>query len=82
MFAAAAEPPRLDGNHLAMIETPCIKVCMLDERSGLCLGCGRTIDEIAGWGAMTDAERKQVMAELPARRAAASLPADAPATTG
>ncbi|MGB8081486.1 MAG: DUF1289 domain-containing protein [Pseudolabrys sp.] len=27
-----------------MIETPCVKVCTLDARMGLCLGCGRTVD--------------------------------------
>jgi predicted Fe-S protein YdhL (DUF1289 family) len=54
-----------------MIESPCIKICTLDARSGLCLGCGRTIDEIARWTAMSAAERARVMRELLARRAAA-----------
>jgi predicted Fe-S protein YdhL (DUF1289 family) len=53
-----------------MIESPCIKICTLDARSGLCLGCGRTIDEIARWTAMSDAERDRVMNELPWRLAA------------
>jgi uncharacterized protein len=53
-----------------MIESPCIKICTLDARSGLCLGCGRTIDEIARWTAMSDAERGRVMNELPWRLAA------------
>ena len=52
-----------------MIESPCIKICTLDARSGLCLGCGRTIDEIARWAAMSEPERALIMAELPARRA-------------
>lgn len=52
---------------IAMIETPCIKVCTLDARSRLCLGCGRTIDEIAAWRTMSAAERKRVMDLLPAR---------------
>jgi predicted Fe-S protein YdhL (DUF1289 family) len=64
-----------------MIETPCLKICTLDARSGLCLGCGRTIDEIAGWAAMSAAERRRVMAELPARLAA-HKPAEARAATG
>ena len=55
-----------------MIESPCVKICTLDARSGLCLGCGRTIDEIARWTAMSDEERTRVMAELPARLAAAA----------
>jgi predicted Fe-S protein YdhL (DUF1289 family) len=48
-----------------MIETPCVKVCTLDARTGLCLGCGRTVDEIARWTAMSPSERAQVMRELP-----------------
>ena len=53
-----------------MIETPCVKVCALDARTGLCLGCGRTVDEIARWAAMDASERSQVMRELPDRFAA------------
>ncbi len=37
-------------------ESPCIKVCQLDLDSR-CLGCGRTIDEIRDWSAMTHAQR-------------------------
>lgn len=55
-----------------MIETPCIQVCTLDPRTDLCRGCGRTIDEVAGWSRMTAEERRRIMAELPARRAAAA----------
>ena len=50
-----------------MVESPCIKICTLDARSGLCLGCGRTIDEIAQWTTMSAEERRRVMAELPVR---------------
>ena len=53
-----------------MIESPCVQICTLDARSGICLGCGRTVDEIAGWIAMSAAERSRVMKELPARLAA------------
>ena len=53
-----------------MIETPCVKVCTLDARARLCLGCGRTVDEIAGWTAMSADERSRIMADLPARLAA------------
>ena len=51
-----------------MIETPCVKICTLDARQGLCLGCGRTIDEIARWGSLSAAERSRIMNELPERR--------------
>jgi predicted Fe-S protein YdhL (DUF1289 family) len=52
----------------APIKTPCIKVCVVDGESGLCLGCYRTLQEVAGWAAFTDAEREALMAELPERR--------------
>ena len=40
----------------------------MDPARGLCLGCARTLDEIARWGAMTDAERDRVLKELPYRK--------------
>jgi predicted Fe-S protein YdhL (DUF1289 family) len=52
-----------------MIETPCIKICTLDARQGFCLGCGRTVDEIANWAAMSAGERRRIMGELPERQA-------------
>ena len=64
------------------IETPCIAVCMMDPKSGLCFGCGRTLPEIARWHRIDNAERLAIMAKLPARKAAAGLPALAPAARG
>jgi predicted Fe-S protein YdhL (DUF1289 family) len=55
-------------------DTPCIAVCMIDPRSNLCLGCGRTLPEIARWHRMDSAERQAVMATLPQRMADAGLP--------
>jgi predicted Fe-S protein YdhL (DUF1289 family) len=49
------------------IDSPCIQVCILDPRSGLCRGCGRTLDEIARWTSFSDAERARVIGMLPAR---------------
>jgi predicted Fe-S protein YdhL (DUF1289 family) len=40
----------------------------MEPQSGLCQGCLRTLDEIARWGAMTDAERERVLAALVARK--------------
>jgi predicted Fe-S protein YdhL (DUF1289 family) len=54
-------------------DTPCIAVCMIDPRTKLCFGCGRTLPEIARWHAMTSAERLAVMGLLPARMAEAGL---------
>jgi len=47
---------------------------MIDPKTGLCFGCGRTLPEIARWGRMDRAERLAVMALLPARMMDAGLP--------
>ena len=39
------------------VASPCIQVCAVDAASGLCLGCRRTLAEIAGWSRLTEAER-------------------------
>jgi uncharacterized protein len=49
------------------IETPCIKVCDIDSRTGVCAGCSRTLDEIASWASYTHSERRAIMRTLPAR---------------
>lgn len=54
-------------------ETPCIAVCMMDPKTKLCFGCGRTLPEIARWHRMETAERLAVMEGLAARMAAAGL---------
>ena len=61
------------------IETPCIAVCMIDPKTGLCFGCGRTLPEIARWHRIGRVERVAIMELLPARMAEAGLPALAPA---
>jgi hypothetical protein len=53
----------------AGIETPCIQVCVIDPRSGFCIGCGRTGAEIAAWPELTVDQRRTVMATLPDRLA-------------
>jgi predicted Fe-S protein YdhL (DUF1289 family) len=64
-----------------MIESPCVNICMLEPNAKVCVGCGRTIDEIARWSTMTAADRSRVMSELPARLAA-SKAANAKTATG
>ena len=51
------------------LDSPCIDVCTLDAATQSCLGCGRTLDEIEGWVAFTDAERAAINAALASRRA-------------
>ena len=53
------------------VPSPCINVCQMDAGSGWCAGCLRTLDEIAAWSGMDDAEKTAVWEHLQARRAAA-----------
>ena len=53
------------------MQSPCIKVCVIDAATRLCSGCGRTLDEIARWGSMSDADRARIMSLLPERLAGA-----------
>jgi uncharacterized protein len=52
-----------------IVESPCVKTCIVDPGSRLCVGCLRTIDEITAWSRMTPEERQAVMAALPTRAA-------------
>ena len=47
--------------------TPCVRVCLIDPETGLCEGCGRTRDEVAEWGRMTEEERLAIMRGLEER---------------
>jgi hypothetical protein len=51
------------------LETPCIDVCEINPATGLCVGCKRSLDEIAAWASLSPAERRRIMAELGARDA-------------
>ena len=50
------------------VQSPCIDVCRMDAKSGLCEGCLRTVDEIAGWAAATDDARHLILAAIAQRR--------------
>jgi predicted Fe-S protein YdhL (DUF1289 family) len=52
------------------VPSPCISVCVLDPDGALCVGCYRTLDEIAAWGALDADAKRRVLASLPARAAA------------
>jgi predicted Fe-S protein YdhL (DUF1289 family) len=51
-----------------LVETPCLGICRIAPDDQLCVGCARTIEEIARWTAMSDAERRAIMDVLPDRR--------------
>jgi predicted Fe-S protein YdhL (DUF1289 family) len=61
-LAATASPARL-----AAPASPCIDVCRMDAASGLCVGCRRTLAEIAGWSGFSDDEKRGVVAAITQR---------------
>jgi len=50
------------------VPSPCTSVCRMNERSGLCEGCVRTIDEIAAWSTLSDDDKRAVWVLLEQRR--------------
>jgi predicted Fe-S protein YdhL (DUF1289 family) len=53
----------------AAVPSPCVSICVIDAPTGLCAGCYRTLDEIAGWIDFSTAERRALLAVLAERRA-------------
>ena len=47
--------------------TPCVNICVIHPDAGVCVGCYRTRDEIAGWSRLTDDERRAIMDGLATR---------------
>jgi uncharacterized protein len=56
------------------MKSPCVNVCQMDPVRGVCLGCCRTLDEIARWGGMDDSQQARLLAELPERRRRLNIP--------
>ena len=49
------------------VASPCVNVCRMDAASGYCEGCRRSLEEIAGWSVYSPAQKRAVLARLPAR---------------
>lgn len=64
------------------VSSPCSKVCLIDDETGLCEGCGRTRHEIATWGRIPEKERRAIMAGLEARMRKAFFGDETIATPG
>jgi uncharacterized protein len=60
----AATRPRMEET-----PSPCTGICRIESRTQLCVGCKRSLNEIAGWSAMSHSEKREILARLPARRA-------------
>jgi predicted Fe-S protein YdhL (DUF1289 family) len=70
---AASEPPESQ----TPVASPCNSVCRMDPDGAYCVGCFRTLDEIAGWAGFDDERRRQIWKELRRRQAqAAQAPCD------
>ena len=61
---------RFSTNSADGIPSPCSSICRMDDATGWCLGCARTLPEIAAWAGLDDAAKRQVWALLPERRMA------------
>lgn len=49
------------------VESPCVKLCTLHPVERICIGCYRSVEEIAGWTRMTPENRARIIGELPGR---------------
>lgn len=52
------------------ITTPCVKVCFVDPKAAICIGCFRTMEELGRWTRYSEAERSAIMDALPDREQA------------
>lgn len=59
---------------LRRVMSPCIGICTVDRKSGFCLGCKRTIDEIGRWMMLEDPERQKIIDQLPVRKSMSYRP--------
>ncbi|MEM7542864.1 MAG: DUF1289 domain-containing protein [Pseudomonadota bacterium] len=58
------------GTGPGVVDSPCISICTIDEKTEICTGCFRTLDEIGEWLFMTNDKRREVVAKAEARRLA------------
>jgi predicted Fe-S protein YdhL (DUF1289 family) len=68
----------LAGSTAEKVPSPCLSVCRMDGRAGVCEGCLRTIDEIRLWSVKSDSEKRAVWALIAQRVVTASATCTAP----
>ena len=64
----------------AVVASPCVSICAMDVASSLCVGCLRTLQEIACWSALDADGKRAILAQLPARREHVAAPVTAQVT--
>lgn len=47
------------------LASPCVQICQVE--AGICQGCGRTLEEIAGWSSAPPAVKRIILAAAKAR---------------
>lgn len=52
---------------MSNIQSPCILICAIDQKTKLCFGCGRTTVEITEWIEYTHEQRAKIMETLEER---------------
>jgi hypothetical protein len=53
------------------VPSPCVNICRIDPLTSVCHGCRRTLDEIAAWSSLSDADKRVVWHRLPGRQPSA-----------
>ena len=56
------------------VASPCVSICNINDDSGLCEGCFRTLDEIAVWAQMDNAAKREVWRRITQRSAPSKAP--------
>jgi len=64
----SSRKPRPQRLQLPAVESPCINICRIDDATGWCEGCLRTIDEIAAWASLDESAQRALCDQLPSRR--------------
>ncbi|HEX3603451.1 MAG TPA: DUF1289 domain-containing protein [Steroidobacteraceae bacterium] len=49
------------------VQSPCVNVCRLDAEGATCVGCRRTLGEIAEWSSASEARRREILAAVKLR---------------
>lgn len=55
------------------LTSPCVGVCQINAKTKFCLGCFRTLREVAHWSRYDDDQKREVLLALRERQAEAGV---------